>query len=147
MGGELQDRCARAREWVSLRADGELSELERLLLRRHLGRCDGCRAFAESIGSTTAILRATALEAPSRSLAPDLPAARAPRAGRRRLALATALVCLGALAGGLVGGLVVGGGEAPSPGPVPDIARIDTEPNVTPDRPPVTSVEPPGEPV
>jgi anti-sigma factor RsiW len=135
---------------VSLRADGELSELERLLLRRHLGRCDECRAFAESLRQTTAILRTTAVESPSRSLAPQLQAPRPARSGRRRLVLATALVALGALAGGLAGGLVGGGGSEPgSPGQrVPTIAQLPDEgPQVTPDRPPLTTVEPPGEPV
>jgi predicted anti-sigma-YlaC factor YlaD len=54
--------CDRAREWASLRADGELSELEGALLDAHLKRCLGCRAFADDIAGVTDALRAAALE-------------------------------------------------------------------------------------
>lgn len=101
--GDRDRGCARAREWCSQRLDGELSELERLLLRRHLGRCSDCRAFADRIVATTTALRSAPLEAPSRPLAPTpVSVGLRPRA-RRRLALAFALVALFAALGGVLG--------------------------------------------
>jgi predicted anti-sigma-YlaC factor YlaD len=44
--------CDRAREWISLQLDGELSEFERVLLDGHLVHCADCtefRAGGESI--------------------------------------------------------------------------------------------------
>lgn len=148
MAGQALDRCIRAREWASLRVDGELSELERLLLRRHLARCESCRTFAESLHTTALILRATPVQGPSRPLAPEPPPERPVRRYRRRLALAFALLAVAAGAGGLVGGLVGGeGGPGPSPAP-PDIAlRPDSGSQVTPPAPTEPVVEPPGEPV
>jgi acyl-CoA synthetase (AMP-forming)/AMP-acid ligase II len=49
--------CERARTWASLRADGELSELEGRLLAAHLGRCVPCRAFARRIDAVADVLR------------------------------------------------------------------------------------------
>ena len=42
----LPHNCDRARAWVSLKLDGELSELEGFMLESHLARCEACRAFA-----------------------------------------------------------------------------------------------------
>lgn len=53
-GGEL---CARTRFWVSLRIDGELSQLEGALLDAHLGRCPECREFAVAAEFTASKLR------------------------------------------------------------------------------------------
>ncbi len=53
-GGQL---CERAREWSSLRLDGELSELEQALLDAHLSRCGDCRAFAAEAAAFTLQLR------------------------------------------------------------------------------------------
>jgi anti-sigma factor RsiW len=140
MIGTHHDRergCARAREWVSLRVDGELSELERLLLWRHLARCGECHAFAESIEAVTRAIRETPQERPSRSLEPaPRPVRRAPT--RRRVALA-AVVVGAAAAGGVVGGLVGSGGESPlptAPGPT-EIADLPPDPT---EPPPVTTV-------
>ena len=135
MAGEGTDRCTRAREWMSLRADGELSELERLLLRRHLSRCDSCRAFAERVTQTTQVLRTTPLEQPSRALVPEVRPVRRRKVGLR-LALAGALVVVAAATGGVVGSIVGGGDGGPSPtAPNRDIAlRPDT--STVPDRPP-----------
>ncbi|MFN2628646.1 MAG: zf-HC2 domain-containing protein [Gaiellaceae bacterium] len=60
--GALKSGCERAREWVSLDLDGELSELEDAQLRAHLGRCLGCAGFASDLRGTTAALRAAPLE-------------------------------------------------------------------------------------
>src|SRR3954454_17246769 len=43
--------CERARLWASLRADGELSELEGALLDAHLARCAECRSVAGGVGA------------------------------------------------------------------------------------------------
>jgi predicted anti-sigma-YlaC factor YlaD len=57
-GFRLQPRtCERAREWASLRLDGELSELEQALLDAHLARCAGCSAYARDVSGATAALR------------------------------------------------------------------------------------------
>lgn len=54
--------CERAREWGSLRLDGELSEFERVLLDAHLSRCEACDAYVREIGAITLTIRAAALE-------------------------------------------------------------------------------------
>ena len=62
-------RCNRAREWISLSMDGELSEFEQVLMAAHLERCAECRAFdADTRGFTTA-LRLAAPEALERPVA------------------------------------------------------------------------------
>jgi predicted anti-sigma-YlaC factor YlaD len=130
--GDRERSCARAREWASQRVDGELSELERLLLRRHLGRCAECRAFAEAITATVEAIRSTPLEEPSRPLAPE-PVTFRPRrtARRRRLAVAFVLVAVSATLGGLLGGLV-GGDERRQPVTtiveLPEVPSTETAP-------------------
>ena len=37
--------CERGREWISLRLDGELSELAQKMLDSHLARCPECRVL------------------------------------------------------------------------------------------------------
>jgi predicted anti-sigma-YlaC factor YlaD len=54
--------CERAREWGSLRLDGELSEFERVLLDAHLSRCAACDAYVQEIGAITQTIRAAGLE-------------------------------------------------------------------------------------
>jgi anti-sigma factor RsiW len=54
--------CERAREWGSLGLDGELSELERVLLDSHLRRCAACAAYVVEITAITETIRAAALE-------------------------------------------------------------------------------------
>ncbi len=106
-GGQL---CARARFWVSLRADDELSELEGALLDAHLGRCANCREFAAaSDASTQAIRAASYVRHPPVLL--DLP-----RSPKRLVAGAgiAALVAAAAVAGVLVRGAVSPGSAGPS---------------------------------
>jgi anti-sigma factor RsiW len=50
--------CDRARQAVSLHLDGELSQLERALLDRHLERCSECAEFAADASVLTRELRA-----------------------------------------------------------------------------------------
>jgi Putative zinc-finger len=52
------ERCDRARRWLSLDLDGELSEFERSLLGAHLSRCESCRAFGAEITVFTGHMRA-----------------------------------------------------------------------------------------
>src|SRR5438477_537085 len=54
--------CDRAREWASLRMDGELSELESALLEAHLKRCEACGSFAVEVEAVALQLRAASLE-------------------------------------------------------------------------------------
>jgi predicted anti-sigma-YlaC factor YlaD len=59
--------CDRAREWISLQLDGELSEFERVLLEGHLANCADCsefRADAASISSHLRLAPLTRLERP-----------------------------------------------------------------------------------
>ena len=136
MVGGHRDRdrgCARAREWASLRLDAELSELERLLLRRHLGRCVDCRAFADAVETVTQTIRAAPLEYPSRSLAPE-PAPPRPRL-RVRVAFAAGLATAAAALGVGVAALVDSGRDTVPSAPT-EIVQV---PPVVPDRPGTTT--------
>jgi predicted anti-sigma-YlaC factor YlaD len=57
-------RCDRAREYASLRLDGELSDFESALLDSHLERCPSCHAFADDLVNLTGRLRTATLERP-----------------------------------------------------------------------------------
>jgi len=61
----FRERCVQQRQRISLRLDGELGHLGRLLLRAHLLRCGGCRATAARLQGLTLALRSTALAAPA----------------------------------------------------------------------------------
>jgi predicted anti-sigma-YlaC factor YlaD len=61
--------CERSREWISLRLDGELSELAEKMLESHLARCVGCRAFESSAAAATAFVRTAPLELPEQPVA------------------------------------------------------------------------------
>jgi len=54
--------CERAREWASLRLDGELSELERALLDAHTRNCAACAEYVAEIGAFTTAIRFAELE-------------------------------------------------------------------------------------
>ena len=55
--------CDRVRAQVSLRLDGELSQLESRMLDSHLARCADCREYDADVTRITAELRAAPLEA------------------------------------------------------------------------------------
>jgi predicted anti-sigma-YlaC factor YlaD len=55
--GHRRPACERARQWISLRADGELSDFEGFMLAAHQRRCAECRAFGESVDVMSAALR------------------------------------------------------------------------------------------
>ena len=98
------DLCDRAREWVSLRLDGELSPLEEELLERHLELCDECRLFEVDVRWATDVLRLTPQERPARRL--KVRPAPKPRVSARRVTAvaAAAALALGALLGAIVEG-------------------------------------------
>lgn len=109
----LPHNCDRARAWVSLKLDGELSELEGFMLGSHLARCETCRAFAaDAVGLTTA-LRTASLEPLERPV--TLPAGH--RSMRRvvQFGAAAALVAASVGLGSLFGAIGSGRANAPSP--------------------------------
>lgn len=55
-------RCERAREWLSLAVDGELSRFERALVDRHVAGCPECFAFGAEVRAFTHALRAAPAE-------------------------------------------------------------------------------------
>jgi predicted anti-sigma-YlaC factor YlaD len=91
--------CERGREWISLRLDGELSELAQKMLDSHLARCAECRAFAAEAAATTQLLRSTPLEQLERPL--TLPHTRRFALSMRRvsaMAASAAAIALGVAA-------------------------------------------------
>ena len=103
-------RCERAREWISLGADGELSPFEQALLSSHLERCEECSVFQADIAGITHDLRAASLERISRPI--DVPSQRREPLRRLRLGAVTsaAAVALVALAlGGTLGSSALSG--------------------------------------
>jgi predicted anti-sigma-YlaC factor YlaD len=54
--------CERVRGQISLRLDGELSELESRMLESHVARCGECAAYEADVVSLTAWLREAPLE-------------------------------------------------------------------------------------
>jgi len=110
--------CERALAWASLRADGELSELESALLDGHLGRCASCRTQAWGIETVAGALRAARLERPAQ-LAFFVPRSRTTRA--LRLAAAGAAVAVAAVAA-----LLAPAGHRPAPQPVAMVASAES---------------------
>jgi anti-sigma factor RsiW len=70
--------CERSREWISLRLDGELSELAEKMLESHLARCAACRTFESDVEVTSRLVRTAPLERPDHQIA-------LPRGRRRAL--------------------------------------------------------------
>lgn len=103
----LQPRtCERSREWVSLRLDSELSELEQALLDAHLARCESCAAYVRAIDGATAMMRSAPLERLSEPIFLPLRrrrafSAQALRAGTATAAAVACAVGLGTLFGSL----------------------------------------------
>src|SRR3954454_7816182 len=103
-------RCERARQWVSLRLDGELSELEGALLENHLESCAACRSFSERVELTTDAVRAATLEQPR--IAYELPRRMPTRLPVRRRTAIAAIAAAAAL-GSFVGSWL----QNPAPAP------------------------------
>jgi predicted anti-sigma-YlaC factor YlaD len=142
--------CERARAWISLGLDGELSELEGALLQAHLARCDACTAAAAEVRVLADTLRSAPLGRPAiRFELPHRAPARAGAVGAR-LALAATLVALAAGLGVLAGSVDGGGGGSQTPAdsdiallspPSPDDAR-DRHGGLRPGGRPVDPIEP-----
>lgn len=108
----------RARFWVSLRLDGELSELEGALLDGHLARCGECAAFAAGSDAATIALRAAPLEVPAPVVV------RVARPGKRVLAIMTAAAFVATAA--VLGMLGYGTGSHGSPVSARAVAVVAT---------------------
>lgn len=109
----LPHNCDRARAWVSLKLDGELSELEGFMLESHLARCEACRAFAADAAGFTTALRIANLEQLGRPV--SLPAGRRTMRRAVQFGAAAALVAASVGLGSLFGAVGSGRTHAPSP--------------------------------
>ncbi len=108
----LPHNCDRARAWVSLKLDGELSELEGFMLESHLARCEACRAFAADAAGFTTALRIANLEQLERPV--SLPAGRRTMRRAVQFGAAAALVAASVGLGSLFGAVGSGRHHAPS---------------------------------
>jgi predicted anti-sigma-YlaC factor YlaD len=115
MGAVRPLECERARAWVSLGLDGELSEVEQALLRAHVGRCADCAGYARDLEGLTQELRGARLERP----ATELPWSRRRSAATvLRVGTAAAAVALAVGLGSVAGSLFSRGSESlPGAGP------------------------------
>jgi len=90
----LYDVCSNWRELASYDLDGELVELERSRLYRHLRACGDCARFAAELRALTTAVRSSALEQPTRAV--DLSPLR--RGGARVLVRGAAVASMAAAA-------------------------------------------------
>jgi hypothetical protein len=106
--------CDRARAWVSLKLDGELSELEGFMLEGHIERCKTCWAFAAEAVGFTETLRTAPLHPRERH---EMLSVRRRSIGRRavQFGIAAALVAASVGLGSILGMVGSGGGGTPSP--------------------------------
>src|SRR3712207_5392216 len=88
-------RCIRAREQLSLRLDGVLSEFENELLNAHLAPCDDCRQFEREIAEGTEWQPAEPLEPLARDVALPLRRGRGVLRGVQAVAAAAAVAAVG----------------------------------------------------
>jgi predicted anti-sigma-YlaC factor YlaD len=105
-------RCERARQWSSLRLDGELSELEGALLEKHLETCGSCVSFHERLSATALSLRTTPPE-PTRISFQIPKRTRVSFPASRRVAVAAIAAALAL--GSLVGSMLHGPAASPAP--------------------------------
>jgi predicted anti-sigma-YlaC factor YlaD len=104
MGAVRTAQCERARLWVSLALDGELSEIEEAALRVHVGSCAACAGFELDVVALTKELRSAPLVRPAaEAVAPRR--RRSPTVRVLQLSAAAAAVVLAAGLGTLVGSL------------------------------------------
>jgi predicted anti-sigma-YlaC factor YlaD len=107
VGWQRTTPCERAAEWTSLALDGEITELERAGLARHLDRCESCRASSAAVSVFTAMLRSAPLAERTASVRVIQP-----RAPARRRAAAVAVAALAAVAAVLTVLPPTGGGSS-----------------------------------
>jgi predicted anti-sigma-YlaC factor YlaD len=114
--GDVVGSCDRAREWISADLDGELSEIERALLRAHVADCLACEERARAVAATTVQLRYAGLEQPE---LPPYVVARRSRVSVRTLqtGAAAAAVAAAAVLGTAFGVAQQGSPSAPQPAP------------------------------
>jgi predicted anti-sigma-YlaC factor YlaD len=103
--------CERTTQWISLDLDGELSQLERAALARHLSGCAGCREVSNEVGGFTHMLREAPLIELEREVAHISPVRTRSRVARR----AGLSMAFGALAAAAFGALVLSA-SSPSSG-------------------------------
>ena len=108
MGAVQTPQCERARLSVSLGLDGELSEIEAVSLRAHVGHCAACAGFARDVDALTTELRTAPLQRPSAPVL--LPRSRSGAVRVLQLSAAAAAIVLAAGLGSLAGSL-----SSPSP--------------------------------
>jgi predicted anti-sigma-YlaC factor YlaD len=111
MGAVQSVECERARAWVSLELDGELSEVEGALLRAHVGRCAACADFARDVDALTQEIRTARPQRPAVTRV----SSHSRRAATRRLRLGAAAAAVVAVAAGF--GSLAGSLTSPSPPP------------------------------
>jgi anti-sigma factor RsiW len=99
---KMHERCDRARQWASLELDGELSELERSLLRAHLARCPECSGAVAETRAITAAIRKAPAEEPA---VPFVLPRRRTRVRAFQVAVAAATVAIGISLGTVAGTL------------------------------------------
>ena len=91
--------CERAAQWISLRLDGELSELETAALDRHLEACPRCLELSRRVGGFTWMLRDQPLvEIPAPVYVAATARRRRARVARRGGAVLAFAAALGAVA-------------------------------------------------
>jgi anti-sigma factor RsiW len=90
MGVVVSIVCDRVRAQISLRLDGELSELEQRMLESHVARCEDCAAFEADVVATTRALREAPLVPLERPVVLRRPARRVSLA-RMQVGVAAAL--------------------------------------------------------
>ena len=120
-------RCDRAREWVSRDLDGELSELERAVLARHLASCDACEAFRDDVRAIAAQLRAAPLAELRRPVVLPQPSRRFAWRLQAAAALAVAAVGAGSILGSLDTQRSGGSSALRAPSRVVNVERLEQE--------------------
>lgn len=104
--GRPSRTCERARASISADLDGELSEVEEAMLRRHLRQCSSCSAFRVESRAFTDALRHVELEVYSVGFSPVTARRRWPGQVRRvipAVAAAVLFVTVGGTLGRMVG--------------------------------------------
>jgi predicted anti-sigma-YlaC factor YlaD len=116
---------------VSLELDGELSQVEEVFLRTHVGRCAVCAEFAVDLEALTQELRTAPLEPASLA---QVPARRRSALRTLQIGAAAAAVVLAAGFGSLAGSLSSNGSTQPG-STSPLFARAGTHLLPNPSRP------------
>jgi len=93
--------CDRAMEYLSANLDGEITELERASLDRHLNRCSHCRLAAFEIHAFTEVIRTSPVVTESRTPVPTH-SSRRQRLGVRPVSAGITLVAAAIAAVGLL---------------------------------------------